>query len=386
MPTRNRLPSAADASRLQALQLMLVGNLATVFDALDVSMTRVGRKFTGCCPVHGGDHPQGVNLYHTGESVPGYWKCYTRHCEQTFKKTILGFIRGVLSHKKFDWPKSNKLVPFGDVVAWCCNLLGTKLEDVSIDSEAISLMKFVGEVGHLIKQPARIAGAGLTRAEVRDRIEIPATYFVDRGWSPETLDRYDVGLCADAKRPFYGRAVVPIYDTANKFAVGFTARSTSEQCLHCELWHEPERECPVSDIERQGCSKWRNSKGFARESHLYNFGFAKREIERDAVTVLVEGPGDLWRLEEAGIHCGLAMMGSSLSDQQQVLLEKSGAMTVVIATNMDEAGRTAAMDIKKQLCRAFRVVMPDFPANDLGELRPEAVSEILLPIVEKARR
>jgi hypothetical protein len=64
----------------------------------------------------------------------------------------------------------------------------------------------------------------------------------------------------------------------------------------------------------------------------------------------------------------------------------SGASSVVILTNNDQTGNAAAEAIRLRLRRCFRVYRPEFNSKDLGELRPEAVRELLLPTLTQIRK
>ena len=370
-----------DNARLHSLQVMLAARINELLAELGVGLHRSSKMFYGACPVHGGDNPNGFNLYPEGESVPGYWRCYTRRCHDHFARNLIGFVRGVLSRQKHDWlPGSNaKKVKFGEAVAWSCKFLGVNLRDIAVDHAELEKLRFVTGVNVLTRQPEQ-RRQGVPRSKVRAKLQIPADYFLQRGWSAPILDRYDVGLCTDPGKPFHERVVVPIYDEDYQGAIGFTARSVFEQCGQCRLYHAPNLSCSPDDAKRQ--SKWTNSEGFHREHHLYNWWFSKKTIRQTGTVCLVEGPGDIWRLEEAGIRCGVAMLGAELTDPQQILLERSGALNVVVLTDMDDAGRLAAQKLKKQLGRCFRVYAPDLPAKDLGELDPGSINGFLSPLLE----
>lgn len=372
-----------DNARLYVLQTLLAARADELFGELGVSFNRSSKMFYGCCPIHGGDNPNGFNLYPEGETVPGFWKCYTRRCADHFAKNFIGFIRGVLSHQRFNWEprNSDKKVGFADAVGWACKFLDVELGSISVDYVDLERRRFTAGMGVLTRTGEQGRGLGLSRSQVRARLELPARYFVERGYSRDVLDRYDVGFCSDAKRPFFGRAVVPIYDEDYRFALGFTARSTHPRCETCELWHAPN--LPCSDADPACSSKWTNSEGFRREHSLYNFWFAKRFISQTGTVCMCEGPGDVWRLEEAGISNGVAMLGAELTDPQQIILERSGAVDVVLLTDQDEAGQLARAKLAKQLGRSFRIHSPELPSKDLGGLSPEKTKEILGPLLKR---
>lgn len=394
MVQTSRTPSTSprdlyyDQVRLQMLSLMLCNRLDDLFGELGVGLRKTSRMYYGCCPVHGGDRPDAFNLY-TGGDVPGKWVCRTRHCEEQFRRTIIGFVRGMLSRLKYGWTHEQgrssgvRTATFSEAVDWCCNFLGQTLEGIQVDHKELEKRQFATHASLLIPRHFAEQRLVMTRADIRSRLSIPAPYFLGRGWSPEVLDRYDVGMCQDPGKAMCNRAVVPVYDEKYQYCVGVTGRSVFPVCGGCRCYHRPDQPCPERKLDHP---KWKNSDHFSVEAHLYNYWFAAKHIARDAVAVLVEGPGDLWRLVEAGVEHGLAMFGSNLTDQQQVLLEKSGAMTLIVLTNMDEAGRKCAERIRRELYRSYRLHFPELPRNDLGEMSPDEVARLVCPLIEKARR
>ncbi len=384
-------PDHVDDARLRVLQEMLCARIEDLLAALDVSVSRAGKIYQGCCPVHGGDNPNALSLYWQGDTVPGYWRCWTRGCERTFKRTVLGFVRGVLSRQKYAWTADarpavcsrQRTVSFPETLAWCCRFLGRNLADIKADDQGAEKLRFSGAVARMAALQEARRGT-ISKAEVRRFLRIPADYFVRRGWSPEVLDRFDVGLYPGKGRPMSDRVAVPIYDEEGHGILGFTARSIFEQCSGCNRWHSPATGCPEKSDQPAmiRTAKWYNH-NFDREGVLYNLSNAARPIAKTGVACLVEGPGDLWRLEEAGISCGVALLGSALSEGQQILVETSGATKVLALLNMDVPGRMATLSVKKQLERVCKVIIPDLPAKDLGEMTPSAVGELLLPLIEK---
>ena len=69
--------------------------------------------------------------------------------------------------------------------------------------------------------------------------------------------------------------------------------------------------------------------------------------------ILVEGQGDVWRMHEADYKNCVGIFGSSINDDQLLLLEQSGALNIVILTDFDTAGQKAAQQIIKKCGRRF---------------------------------
>lgn len=376
----NKSPSESNQQeKLFVLQELLCLKLEDIIEKLELNLKCDEFGCTGTCPIHMGDNPRALNLYRTGHTHPGYWQCLTKHCEKIFQPTIIGFIRGVLSRKNGWQSREDKAVSFPETLKWCCELVGQKIDELKINPAEIEKRKFAAGISKMATKTA--AGAGLTRQQIRQRLQIPAEYFIKRGWSKEILDHYDIGLCNNSKLPFYNRIVVPVYDNQHKSSIGFIARSIYDKCDKCDYYHDNNSNCPSQKIEQDRSTKWLNSRGFNRESYLYNFWSAKDYIEDSNTVCICEGPGDIWRLEEAGIKCGVAMFGTALTDRQQVLLETSGAMKILLLTDNDEPGHLAAEDIQRKLFRSFKIIRPKFDAHDIGEMKIGDVQLLLRDLI-----
>jgi 5S rRNA maturation endonuclease (ribonuclease M5) len=340
---------------------------------LGVDARLQGKKYAGACPVHGGDNPGAFNIYPDGEAVRGIWICRTNRCHEKWKKTLIGLVQGVKSHqlnRKFTWKES---------IDWICNFNGVKLSGVKLPDAKVLEKRKASRIVHKLNITPQQKTSGWTRDWVRKQLEIPSTYYVERGYSKEILDRYDVGFY----KPL-NRVSVPVYDNNHSFCVGFSARSLNTQCPKCGLYHEGNACIDKSDgLAVLAASKWRNSKDFESSNYMYNYWFAKEHIGRCAAAILVEGPGDVWRLEENGIKISLGMFGVELKEHQRVILDSSGALSLIIMLDNDEAGRNAAIELKKKLGRTYRLYFPRISGHDVGELNSDSITKDIEPIIRK---
>ncbi len=366
---------------------MLCERWEEVLGSLGVELYQTRGMFYGPCPVHGGDNPGAINFYPEGDTAPGFWQCHTRHCEDVFRKTSLGFIRGVLSGKRGWCGRDDvaKIVGFDETVAWACRFLKKDFSEIRVDVDAFGKRRFASEVQMLLRRPEQ-GKMGVGRERVRARLSIPSPYFIDRGWSPEVLDRFDVGDPEDTQSSFRGRAVVPVYGLDGLSLAGCTGRSVNEICDGCQLCHPPELPCSQAKIDYRLWSKWRDSDDLPKGSLFYNWGMALPSLLKTGVIVVTEGAGDVWRLEEAGIHCGVALLGVAFTDPQQFLIEASGVRTVIVATDEDAAGRAGAQSIKERLARVANTVRPKLPKKDLGSLSVSETRDLFAPIMERYGR
>lgn len=358
----------------------LCDNIEELFEFLGVSsdLKQNGKMFVGKCPVHDGDNTTAFNIYPEGDHYRGNWKCRTHNCEKIFKSSIIGFIRGVLSNKKYAWTKSgDNTVSFQDTIEFVEAFLENKVDDIKINKTEIEKAKFANIVHNIAPQTDKVIKT-IKRNQVRKTLQIPCEYFINRGFGKDILDRYDVGLCTNKNKEMFGRAVVPIYDNDYKYMVGCTARSVWDKCSNCGSYHDHSIECPA-DSEKWKYSKWKHNYEFKSQNHLYNFWFAKQHILESTQVILVESPGNVWRLEEAGIHNSVAMFGSSLSDRQKIILDGSGAMHIIVLTDNDQAGDKAAETIKEKCKNTYKVTRISITKADVAEMSISEIEQIIKP-------
>lgn len=359
--------STISQDQLHALSLKAVEHIDDLFICLGISNLKlVHNKYTGPCPIHGGDKFNAFNLYNEGESYSGNWKCRTQQCEKMFKASIIGFVRGVLSHNKYGWTgPGDKVASFSETIDFITSCLKQDINSLEIDLPELEKNQFVRQIDALNKKRKLIKD--LPRDKFRQTIQIPANYFINRGYTKEILDTYDVGLCIDPRNMLYNRVVVPIYDDEYQYTIGTTSRSIFEICKICKTWHNPKYECPRPE-EMYKCCKWRHSYGFKKEDHLYNYWRSRYNISKSKVAILTESPGNVWRLEETGINNSIATFGASFSCMQKQLLDHSGCLTLILAMDNDDAGKRCEEEIKKMCGNSYTIhTFSSAPKNDIGE-------------------
>jgi 5S rRNA maturation endonuclease (ribonuclease M5) len=355
-----------------------------LFDALEVDLRRSGKMFVGTCPIHGGTSANGFNIFPDGDSAKGNWKCRSGECEEVFyHRSPIGFVRGVLSHQKYGWSqKGDDIVSHREAVQYVLDFLGIKIEEAKPDPVKIARHRFVADA-KFFKKRDKAKKVGLcTRDELRSYLKMPADYYVGRGYSPDILDLFDVGLCTNRRSPMYGRVIVPVYDRDYHMVVGTIGRTTAPQCPKCDYYHEPTLPCPVSKGDYLQACKWRCSDGFTDKNHFYNFWRSRGPISKSRCMVLVEGPGDVWRLEEAGINIAVATFGNKITDAQRIEIQCSRALHFILVRDQDQGGAAFAEQARAVLTRygSFQVVEP--PTKDVGEMTVDQVRELILPLVE----
>lgn len=335
----------------------LCNHFDTLVSHFDLPMKQYGDMWTSSCFLHCGNNPGALVLYTKGHTRPGYWTCYTRNCHNIFKNSILGFLRGVLSVKYYDWNLTGKVYPFWETVRWAKKFL---------EGKPIALVKNV--------EQKKVEG-GIPKSLVRANLQIPAPYFLNRGYPATLLDKYDIGLSNRPKTQMYRRSVVPVYDETGQLMVGCTGRSIYEECSRCHLYHSEMLPCDL--IKQKGVyTKWRNSKYFKKGQNLFNLWFARDIIKKMGRCILVEGPGDVLKLEMAGIHNSLGTFGCRISDSQQIRTEALGIKEIVVLYDSDEAGLKGREQIRRKLKKSHKLYFPKLDAHDVGELSVEEIQKI----------
>ena len=371
-------------SQLKILSDKLCDQIEPLLDALAINDYKdMGKMITMCCPIHEGDNASAFNLYYKGDNYRGNWKCRSHQCEETFKSSIIGFIRGCLSRSLLNWSKpGDAMCSFGEAVAFAESFLKEDVSSYKVSKKHIEKTTFVNSIKYINPTTIETTPTNLVpRSIVAKTLSIPSNYFLNRGFSKEILQKYDVGDCLTLGKEMYGRAVVPVYDNDYKFMVGCSGRSINTKCEQCNGYHHANDTCPTND-DLWKHSKWKHSYGFKSHEYLYNFWFAKDHIKNSGLVILVESPGNVWRLEEAGIHNSVAMFGSSLGDKQKMLLDISGAMNIITIMDNDEAGKKAGQQIYNKCNRIYNIKNIEIDQPDVACMSIEDIQKTIFPLVK----
>lgn len=370
-----------DQEKIQQLCWDAIDHIETIYDYFDIQVSSKNDKIIkSSCPVHGGDNRTACNLYPAGDYVP-HWKCYTQNCEYHFGKNLIGFIRGCLSHHKYSWEKNgDNEASFQEVVDFLLEITGQKFIDIKIKEKNLiktDMKNFNSLVSSIFWEEENVESI-FNRNYYRSKVELIPKYYLDRGYSADILDKYDVGFCSTPGKPMHNRCIVPIYNHDMSHIIGFSGRSIFDQCDKCKFYHDPKDRCKFFP-------KWRHSKGFQKEKCLYNYWYAKEHVKKNNTIIIVESPGNVWRLEEAGIHNSVAIFGTILNEPQKYLLDSLGAMSLVILMDNDEAGQGAANRIMKECSNQYRMYIPKINQNDIGDMSIESIKKLVLPYILEAK-
>ena len=162
-----------------------------------------------------------------------------------------------------------------------------------------------------------------------DKLERDHAYLTERGLTLETMVDFGVGFCA--KGMMAGRIAIPIHNPEGG-VVAYAGRWPGE---------------PAEDTP-----KYKLPQGFRKSLELFNSDRAFKEpVEKPLI--IVEGFFDCMNLYQHGCRKVVALMGSTLSTAQEVLIKKHTHRTsqIIVLLDEDEAGRAGREDIAVRLSK-----------------------------------
>ncbi len=162
-------------------------------------------------------------------------------------------------------------------------------------------------------------------------------YLNERGLTEATIASYGIGYCA--RGCLRGHVAIPIRNRAGA-VTGYIGRWPGE---------------PPS-----GQGKYKLPKGFRKSLEVFNIDRAVN-ADASAPLLVVEGVFDCLHLVQLGFPATVAILGSSLSSRQELLIrEAAGAgRPVHLLFDADEAGRRGASEAASRLCRSSIVRIID---------------------------
>lgn len=349
---------------------IIVSHLPEILDFFHLHYVKNAKRISLACPIHEGSKRDGVSIYTSGQKFVGNWTCFTSHCEEQAGRTILDFVQVLLDKNGIKEQAGSWLKAF---------IGGEISEDVG---EEYFTKKRTVETANILSK-TNIVQPGVSRHYIRSSLIIPAKYYLERGYTRDTLEKFDVGLCITPGKQMTGRIVVPVYDDAGENMIGCVGRTIKPQCLLCKKFHYDHETCPDTSYEQYAASKWVNSKNFKADNYLYNFWHAKENVELWRSVVLTEGQGDVWRLDEAGIPIGLGVFGAKLSDGQVLKLQSLPVTNIIVAMDSDEAGISASDSIVSRLRRFYNVDVLRPSGKDIGDMSTTEVKDLFLPLLSR---
>jgi DNA primase len=232
------------------------------------------------------------------------------HCFACGEKgTILDFVARM---------ESCSITEAARLLAEWCNIAGS-LSAVASESE-VRIKRSAGN------QPLKFA----LQLDPRHR------YLAARGVSEGTVSRFGLGYCD--RGIMKGRICIPLHDDIGRLAA------------YAGRWARP--------TAPTGEPRYKFPRGFRKNLVLFNF----HRVASAHHLVVVEGFWSVFRLDALGI-AAVALMGCTLSAEQEEILRISPADRITLLLDGDGAGRQATSEILPRLARHCFVQAPDLPAG-----------------------
>ncbi len=356
--------------KIEAAENLCNVQLPKLLSLFDVKLEKGGNVYYGTCCIHSSDKSNSMAIYLNDGHLN--WSCFTKKCHKTFFSSSIGLVRGLLSRQNGYSNAGDRMVSFPETVAWIFENLGNptdctfspcklvKTEDSPIDMESLGVLQ-------------------LSREQVRERLNLPSQYMQSRGFSPEVLNLYDVGQSKKYNAKTCWRAIVPIYDPEGKTCIGVTARSVFQECPTCKCFHDSKWPCPKESLQRMYC-KWKNV-SFKRRYSLYNYWKLPKKCKS---LVIVESPGNVWKLVEAGIENVIAIYGSyKINTFQEKLIKDKGVEHVYLGFDDDEPGKLAFQENGKALWEKYHIhKLEPIDSNDFAEMDIGVIKEKICPQIK----
>jgi hypothetical protein len=333
-------------------------NIAYLLDKLGATYTDRGDGLIQAvcpCSQHGGDRNNDTAW--TWRTDLGKWVCWSHHCEEDRGNDIFGLVSSILSKN------------FRETVDWVVERLGEKQVNISC---AVPEPEFASRGSSLhIHEPLN--------EDNLVHLKRDPQYLLDRGFDRDVLRSYGAGLWDKPYTYMTDRVVFPVRDHDGKL-VGYSGRTIYPESFFAE-----------KSIKY---AKWLHGRHYHRRpqrgefftsSILFNLDRAKRYLSHSSRLILVEGPLDGMRLEEAGIHNWVATLGTNFCAPHRTLLVNFGVTDLYVAYDNDppkgpkqrKAGDDGWKRIERvvgSLINLHRIILP--PNKDCGDLSVEELQTL----------
>ncbi len=296
-----------------------------------VRLKKRGVNYLGLCPFHNEKTPS-----FTVSPTKEIYKCFG--CGRS--GNAIGFL---MEHEKYS---------FVEAIRWLAEKYGIELEETAASPEAVAERQ-LAESLYIVNHFAREYFTDALLASEEGQT-IGKSYFEKRGFTEETMQKFQLGYCTEswddftneALRQQYkleylqkagltvvrngkaydnyrGRVVFPIHNQSGK-VIGFGARILKKNDKAPKYINTPENEI------------------YEKRRILYGTYFARHAIDKLDECLLVEGYTDVISLHQAGMENVVASSGTSLTEDQLRLIRKF-TRNLTILYDGDPAGVKAAL-------------------------------------------
>jgi DNA primase len=347
-------------TKLEGIRRLAHKNMRKVIKRLGFSGMDYGNRLVGCCPVQHGDGrtPNDNAQAFSWDFTRQMWQCFSNQCHQINGADVFALIQTVRG------------CGFKDAVQWVLDVVETDIDEIKeIDPEEAQRME------QIIRKRSQLVKHKKMEEDLMCHLDT-SRYFLDRGLSASVIAEFGCGG-EWHKVGTYGenRVIVPVYDPIDGFLIAFTCRILDDTLI--ESWRP--KWCHALNFAsmRKKSAERTDEEKFHASSVLYNLHRASKEMGADHSIILVEGPGDVMKLWDAGIKNVVAVLGTGFSKHHRSLLHKVGCSKIVSVFDGDEAGKKARNAVDKVCKGYFEFDSVELRAGmDPGDYEPEQLRVI----------
>ena len=311
-------------------QIMARADITDVVGSF-VKLKKRGTNLLGLCPFHNEKTPS-----FTVSPAKEIYKCFG--CGKS--GNVVSF---VMEHEKYSYPETLK---------WLAQRYQIEIEETQLNEEQQQALQAADSLFALNQFAQQFFSQQLLETEEGKAIGL--SYFEERGFSKDTIHKFQLGYNPESKDTFTkaalqqqfnptllqkaglvanrydqlqdnyrGRVIFPIHNHSGK-VVGFGARILKSSEKAPKYINSPENEI------------------YVKSKILYGSYYAKQTIDKLNECLLVEGYTDVLSLHQAGIENVVASGGTALTfDQIRSIKKYTKNLTIVY--DGDQAGIKAAL-------------------------------------------
>jgi len=280
----------------------------------------------------------------------GLWSCWTHQCHEQYGRDLISLVRTFYQ------------CSFRDACEFITQTCGAKEVSTLTNDEYNDVSNMLRHNYEQHIEPV----SEILMEHLKPRYD----YMLARGFTEDILLGSEVGYYEGRTDQSFmrSRIVFPLRHI-DGMLVGFIGRTLVD--------NEAER-------KNKQIKKWLVSSSLQLNAYLaisnilYNANRAK-EISRGKSLILVEGPIDVLKLRMAGFENVCAVLGSSFSRQQEILVRKMGVRVVLPLFDNDKAGNDLCRRVnerfERDIIQVENVELPE--GQDPGGLSVEEAKGIL---------
>jgi DNA primase len=300
------------------------------------TLKRKGDNLTGPCPMHHGKNQTQFHVSLRKNNFHCFGDCKSDPTLHDGGGNLLDFVRKMEEIEEPEDPQSHKATRTAALLVQKWFNIASTAAKAKADASTAPAAPHQGVQEAKVKQPTEAedvpANPLLTFAFQRLDPEHP--YLAERGFTEATIAHFGVGYHA-GRGIMHGRVVIPIHN------------EQGELIAYAGRW--------PGDEPPEGEGKYRLPPNFHKSLVVFNLHRAREHA--GAGLVVVEGYFDVMYLWQAGIPHVVALMGSTLSDEQERLIV--GAVgpqgKVTLLFDGDAAGRACTEEVLRRLGRQVYV-------------------------------